>query len=93
DNRASENRAQMRNNDGGLYTGLPGAALMLHKLSKNPHFAQERGMLLQEALGYLKPALEYANYIKNHGHMVDRASFLCGNSGIFAVAAAVHKAL
>lgn len=81
------------NNDGGLYVGIPGAAYMLYRLSRSPHFTQEKDLLLQEAIAYLKPALEYANHIKKHGQMVDRAAFLLGNAGTFAVAAVVYKSL
>ncbi|XP_047502916.1 lanC-like protein 3 [Penaeus chinensis] len=82
-----------QNCDGGLYVGLAGAVYMLHRLSKIPDFASERNYLLKEAVAYLKPTLDCANYTKSQGNKVDIAAFLLGNAGAYAVGAVLYNAL
>ncbi|XP_068244503.1 lanC-like protein 3 [Palaemon carinicauda] len=82
-----------QNCDGGLYVGISGAAYMLYRLSKSPNFAQEKDLFLQEAVAYLNLSLEYASSVKKHGQLVDKAAFILGNAGTYAIAAAVHKSI
>ncbi|KAG7177833.1 LanC-like protein 3-like [Homarus americanus] len=82
-----------RNCDGGLYVGIPGAIYTLYRLSKMPDFSEERGHLLEQAAGYLKPALEFATHTKASGSKVDVVAFILGNAGIYAVAAVIFQAL
>lgn len=81
------------NCDGGLYVGIPGVAYMLHRLALNPEFAQEKDFLLDEANAYLQTSLEYAYQTKKRGHLVDKAAFILGNSGIFAIGTVIYKSL
>lgn len=79
------------NNDrrGDLYVGNSGIAYMFYKISQSKvavHFPDA----LNNAQFYISESLKRADKYKNRDE--DKVSFLCGNSGIYAVSAAVNKA-
>lgn len=75
--------------DGGLYVGLAGVSYAFYHLSQNPHFQKERQDFLSKSWHYLQPALSYAEKGRNKRD----AAFVLGSGGVYAVAAAVLKAL
>lgn len=64
---------------------------MYYHLSKVPSLGEFRSGYLAEAINYLNPALSVAQ--KNERHRSDLPAFLLGNGGIYAVAAAIFKAM
>ncbi|KAJ8924535.1 hypothetical protein NQ315_007333 [Exocentrus adspersus] len=81
-----------RNGGDGVYLGTAGIAYMFYHLSKIPILSENRSDYLNKALEYLKPALVVATYSTGNNRK-DSPSFILGNSGIYAVAAAVYKAV
>lgn len=77
--------------DGGLYVGIAGIGYMLYHVSQTPAFASEKSGLLQKALEYIGPSLEYAERHKTD--KLQKSAFLLGNAGIYAVAAAIYNAI
>lgn len=80
-----------KNATDGIYLGTAGISYMYYHVTKNLIFEDQKHKLLNEAIRYLKPALNVATY--NTRHPSDLPSFILGNCGIYAVAAAVHNAL
>jgi hypothetical protein len=77
--------------DGGLYVGIAGIGYMFYHMSRLPTFAGDKPNLLEKGLGYIQPALEYAERHKNDKSQ--KSAFLLGNAGVYAVAAALYHAL
>ncbi|CAH0551293.1 unnamed protein product [Brassicogethes aeneus] len=80
-----------KNASEGVYQGTAGISYMFYTLSKNAMFQESQNNLLGEAAKYLKPAITVATY--NTRHPSDLPSFILGNSGIYAVSAAIYEAL
>ncbi|XP_049876637.1 lanC-like protein 3 [Pectinophora gossypiella] len=72
-----------KNVEGGLYVGITGVAYMFYYLAKNPLFSENKKNYLEKGMEYLKPALETS--------AGDRTSFLLGDAGTYALAAALFK--
>ncbi|GLV43553.1 uncharacterized protein CBL_04095 [Carabus blaptoides fortunei] len=79
-----------KNAENGLYLGSAGIAYMFYHLSKNPALKNHQQEYLNNAMQYIQPALLVATKLENKTR--DLPSFLLGNSGIYAVAAAIFQA-
>ncbi|VEN57357.1 unnamed protein product, partial [Callosobruchus maculatus] len=79
-----------KNGGNGIYLGTGGIAYMYYHLSKIPTLEAERSDFLNKAVEYLKPALMVASCTAHKKK--DVPSFILGNCGIYAVAAAVFNA-
>lgn len=75
----------------GLYLGTAGIAYMFYHLSKVPALSSKKNEFLMKALEYTKPSVTVAAYVANKKK--DVPSFILGNAGIYAVAAAVFNAV
>ncbi|XP_022904521.1 lanC-like protein 3 homolog [Onthophagus taurus] len=82
-------KATLRNAEDGLYLGTAGIAYMFYHLSKIDALKEHREIYLQQAVDYIKPALELC--LKKHVQKSDLPSFLLGNAGIYAIAAAIFN--
>ncbi|XP_012266305.2 lanC-like protein 3 homolog [Athalia rosae] len=82
---ASESTAE-----GGLYVGIAGIAYTALHLSRVSQLENERRDLILFGLQYLGPALTHADKSKDSNK--EKSSFLLGNAGIYAVAAALFRA-
>nr|CAH7719332.1 unnamed protein product [Callosobruchus chinensis] len=80
-----------KNGGNGIYLGTAGIAYMYYHLSKIPMLEAERNDFLNKAIEYLKPALMVASCSAHKKK--DVPSFILGNCGIYAVAAAIFKAI
>lgn len=80
-----------RNAGDGIYLGTAGIAYMFYHLSKVPTLSENRSEYLNRALEYLKPAIVVATL--STSNRKDVPSFILGNCGIYAVAAAIYKAI
>lgn len=80
-----------RNAGDGIYLGTAGIAYMFYHLSKVPTLISQRNENLNKALEYLKPAIVVANHLASNRK--DVPSFMLGNCGVYAVAAAIYKAI
>ncbi|XP_054712655.1 lanC-like protein 3 [Uloborus diversus] len=79
--------------DGGLYVGLIGISYMCYYVSQHPEFQEYKDDYLQKGQEYLNHAISYANHPRVKSDKSMQSAFLLGNSGTFAVAAAVMKAV
>ncbi|RWS29093.1 lanC-like protein 3 [Leptotrombidium deliense] len=82
--------------DGGPYVGLSGISFMFWYLSQQTKLfsAEERTQFLDDALAYLRPALDYAeNVDKCTTDKVTKVAYLLGNAGTYLVAALVFHSL
>lgn len=79
------------NGGDGLYLGTAGIAYMFYHLSKVSTLSSKKNEYLAMALEYIKPSITVASCISNKKR--DVPSFILGNCGIYAVAAAVFKAI
>lgn len=75
----------------GLYLGTAGIAYMFYHLSKVPALSSKRIDYLQNAFEYAKPSIAVASLLSNKKK--DVPSFIIGNCGRYAVAAAIFKAI
>lgn len=73
----------------GLYLGTAGIAYMFYHLSKTSNLNSRHKEFMQQALQYLNPALTVAE--ETSTRKSDLPGFKLGNSGIYAVAAAIYK--
>ncbi|KAJ9573619.1 hypothetical protein L9F63_008960, partial [Diploptera punctata] len=81
----------VRDADGGLYVGIGGIGYMFYRLSQSSAFSAEKSKFFKKSLEYIQPSLEYAE--RHSGDKSQKSAFLLGNSGIYAVAAAIfHSA-
>ncbi|KAJ8978929.1 hypothetical protein NQ317_002990 [Molorchus minor] len=78
-----------KNGGEGIYLGTAGIAYMFYHLSKVPTLSKYKSEYLDKAVAYLKPALTVASHTA--GKRKDVPSFILGNCGIYAVAAAIYK--
>lgn len=78
-----------KNGEDGLYLGTGGVSYMFYHLSKIPALRAYREKYLENAVKYLLPALHVCS--KNTMHKNDIPSFLLGNGGVYAVAAAIYN--
>ncbi|XP_044738682.1 lanC-like protein 3 [Chrysoperla carnea] len=79
-----------RNGNGGLYVGTAGIAYALYYLSKSTIFTpKETQLLLSDAERYINSALKFAKGRENL--ISEKSSFLLGNAGVYAMAAAIKK--
>lgn len=79
-----------KNAKNGLYLGTAGIAYMFYHLSKNPSLKNHQQEYLNNAKEYIQPALYVA--AKSEKNTQNLPGFLLGNSGIYAVAAAIFHA-
>lgn len=79
------------NGGDGLYLGTAGISYMFYHLSKIPALSNKKINYLGKALEYTKPSIMVASYVSNKKK--DVPSFMLGNCGIYAVAAAIFKAV
>ncbi|XP_055377355.1 lanC-like protein 3 homolog [Condylostylus longicornis] len=75
---------------GDLYVGNAGIAYMFYKLAKSNHTG-DLYPALDHAQGYIRNSK--ANALRYKKRADERVAFLCGNSGIYAVSAAVSQAV
>ncbi|RZC38582.1 lanC-like protein 3 -like [Asbolus verrucosus] len=82
-------RPMDKNGGDGLYLGTAGVSYMYYHLSKIPAMSEHKHRFLTKSVEYLAPAL---NAIKNSSQR-DISSFILGNAGVYAVAAAIYQAI
>ncbi|XP_076048997.1 lanC-like protein 3 isoform X2 [Oratosquilla oratoria] len=63
---------------------------MMFRLSQLPQFEQEKSYFINEAIGFLKRALEYTSRTRRNS---DRAAFMLGSAGVIALAAVINKSV
>ncbi|XP_019870028.2 lanC-like protein 3 [Aethina tumida] len=88
---ATQVEATQENASDGIYLGTAGIAYMFYQISKNPIFENQKTHLLNVAIHYMKPELSIAKYSTKYP--ADIPSFILGNGGIYAVAAAIYSTL
>ncbi|XP_017154074.1 lanC-like protein 3 homolog [Drosophila miranda] len=81
-----------REDCGDLYVGNAGIAFMFWKLSRSEHGRDLCPTALQHASMFIRQAKREAERFKEHSSLPSY-SFLRGNAGIYAVSAAISKAL
>ncbi|RWS12311.1 lanC-like protein 3 [Dinothrombium tinctorium] len=82
--------------DGGPYVGISGIAFMYWYLSQQSdlYTSEECDHFRNEALLYIRPAIEYAENIdKSSCEKVAKVAYLLGNAGTYLVAALVYNAI
>lgn len=80
-----------KDGEGGLYVGIGGIAYMYYYLSQSPLFASEKDQFIEKGLEYIKAAFLYTHQsvpVKQ----AEECAFLLGPAGIYATAAALHRA-
>jgi hypothetical protein len=77
--------------EGGLYVGIAGIGYMFYHTSLSPRYAAEKSNLIVKGLEYIEPALEYVE--RHQSDKSQKSAFLLGNAGVYAVAAALYRAL
>lgn len=78
-----------RNGSDGLYLGTAGISYMYYHLSKIPNLTEHRSRFLLKGVEYLGSAF---NAMRDNSQK-DIPSFILGNSGLYAVASAIYKAI
>lgn len=77
------------NGEDGLYLGTAGVAYMFYHLSKVPTLHEQRSAFLNDASEYIKPSLAISQKYANRKN--DVPSFILGNCGVYAIAAAIYN--